>query len=196
MKTLKFLYKNNPFTADLISFSKEDVYGKKIVEKRSEKGDTLKTSKITQDGIHVIPSGGISSFYLDSKGNRVSKVKPIDENGNDIPMIQKMFDKDIDLSSTITIKEYLSYYSIEKTYLLKSNELKNICKELYAEGLMLKFPYAYKTTTIKKDAILIVKNGELIMLVGVFSDLSMSEPENIITYSDEDEELEEFGEFV
>ncbi|KKN08688.1 hypothetical protein LCGC14_1054250 [marine sediment metagenome] len=107
-----------------------------------------------------------------------------------------MFKEPVHLTRAISLNDLYSY-NIESTYLLKSQDnsslsrLYKICEKLLEQDKLYRFTYAYYDTTNPRDAILIPKNSDLIMMVGESVELIMLKPTEIL-YSDiEEEELEQ-----
>ena len=120
----------------------------------------------------------------------------VNEQGEKIPIHHSMFNDVILLQNTISLQDYF-HYEIEYSYMLSSDEdiisLKKICEQLWKEErYFFSFPYAYYDTTLKRDAILILKEDTIFVVVGSYKEpifLSQSD----IMYFDEilEQQLEE-----
>ncbi|MFX1325771.1 MAG: hypothetical protein ACFE8N_12530 [Promethearchaeota archaeon] len=176
--------------------SRETLYGKGSVEKRSEDGEVYQNALITQDGAHILPSKSISSQYVDPEGNYIEKTLLVDIEGNALPIIRSMFKEPVVLSKTINLEEFFNF-QIERTYLVNSEQEEELfdlyltCEELFHQKKLYRFSYAYYDTSLQRDIILVPKEGHLFALVGEFAEFILIKP-NQTLYSDiEEEELEE-----
>jgi len=105
------------FKANLKPFSRDSIYGRKIIEKRTEEGSVLQHVYLTSDGIHILFSRGIGSSYLDKSGNYHAKIVDVDEDGKEIPKTLSMYKAPVNLQKTITIEEYFGY-DIERSIIV------------------------------------------------------------------------------
>jgi hypothetical protein len=180
-------------------FSRDTLYGKNTVEKRSEEGKVYKHALLTMDGTHILPSGAVASGYVDPKGNFASQTLVVDSDGRALPVVRSIYKEPVKVSKTISIDEYYNY-AVERTYILTSEEygaldtLYQTCEKLLAQNKLYCFNYAYYDTTDPKTAIIIPKDEILFVAIAVFAiPIMLTLPE--ILYSDieaeEEEELEE-----
>ena len=194
VRNLSLKIEDVEFKANLKPFSRDSIYGRMIIEKRTEKGSVLQHVYLTSDGTHILFSGGIGSSYLDKSGNLVAKIIDVDEEGKEIPKTSSMYKAPINLEKTITIEDYFGY-DIERTYVLNSENLEELtlllleCKILLEKGQLFKFKYAYKDTIKPREAILIPKDENIIVVVGKYVPPIMLEVSEI-KYEEEEEEEE------
>ena len=176
-------------------FSRDSIYGRKLIEKRGEDGSKYKTVYLTEEGTLIVVPGATGTDYFTEEGNYVKKVVIVDEEEKEIPITYSMFKSSVDLKNTISIEQYFNY-DIERSYVLQSDNQEELtlllleCQIMLESNLLMKFPYAYYDTIEKRDAILVPKEDKIVMLVGVYT-----EPEFIsvteIEYEEEEEEVEE-----
>ena len=185
------------FKANLKPFSRDSIYGRKIIEKRTEEGSVLQHVYLTSDGIHILFSRGIGSSYLDKSGNYHAKIVDVDEDGKEIPKTLSMYKAPVNLQKTITIEEYFGY-DIERSYVLNSDNLEELtlllleCKILLEKGQLFRFKYAYNDTIKPQEAILLPQDDKIIVVVGKYVAPIMLEVSQIIYEGEEeDEETEE-----
>lgn len=181
------------FTANLKPFSRDSIYGRKIIEKRTEEGFVLQHIYLTSDGIHILFSSGIGSSYLDKSGNYIAKTIDVDEEGNEIPKTLSMYKAPINLQKTITVEEYFGY-DIERSYVLNSENLEELtlllleCKILLEKGQLFRFKYAYNDTIKPEEAILLPQDEKIIVVVGKYVPPMMLEVSKILYEGEEEEE--------
>jgi len=181
------------FKANLKPFSRDSVYGRKVIEKRTEEGSILQHVYLTSDGIHILFSSGMGSSYLDKSGNYVEKTIDVDEEGKEIPKTPSMYKTPINLQKTITIEEYFGY-DIKRSYVLNSENVEELtlllleCKILLQKGQLFRFKYAYNDTIKPEEAILIPQDEKIIVVVGKYVPPAMLEVSQIIYEGEEEEE--------
>ena len=195
-RKLKFKLENNEIEAYLNKFTRDDVYGKLITERRDEEGAKFMQANLTSDGAHIIPTGGLGFDYIDPEGRSVSlsETKLLDDERQEIPYTKSMFKTTITLKDTIEIMDYFCY-DIESTYFLEGENLtaiQNRCYDLFIKGKLLRFTYAWNDTQKPSDAILFPKEGKIIVAIGKYADPYMQSPIPIEYLEDEPEEEIEF----
>ena len=195
-RILTLQYKELEIPVSLKKFSRDTLYGKSTVEKRGERNEIYRNALLTMDGTHILPNKSIGAHYVDPQGNFVAETLLINTDGKAIPVVRSMFKEPVKLSKTISLEEYFSY-SVERTYILASEHEEDLrhlylaCKKLLEQKRLYYFAYAYYDTTNPRDAILIPKNEQILVVVAEFAELILLKPSQIL-YSDiEEEELEE-----
>ena len=168
------LSKEHEFNFTLKKFSKADLYGVKTVEKHLD-NNLLKTVFISSDGAHILPKGSTSLQFLDEEGNYLEKkdVEIYSSEGEKIELTPSMFDTGVNLEE-ITFSDYFKYNFTSSFYLnieddIQNNLLYSKCVDCFKNEKMLKFKYAYKKTTHPQDAVLIPKDGKIIVVVGTYA---------------------------
>lgn len=159
-------------TVTLQKITREMIYGKKKVEKRTETGEILGKVTVTVDGKHFLTPGSTSNQYLDESNRYVPEVIRTDVEGSPLEIIGDMFQSPIRLGETITLQEFFGF-SFSKSYRLRSNEdltpLYTKCFDLLHQERFLKFQYAYYPTAYPQDAVVVPSNNFLFVLVGTYS---------------------------
>lgn len=181
--------------AYLQKFSREMLYGRSRVERRSEGGDLYQTAYLTSDGTKILTSNGFGSNYMTAEGKIPSDIIKVDEQGEPISVQPSMFKGAISLEDTISIKDYF-HYQIEYSYILNSDmdlrPIKAACSNIWKERRLFAFPYAYYETTLRRDAILLLKDDVIFIVVGVYQEPQLTAQADIM-YFDEviEQQLEE-----
>ncbi|MFX1286830.1 MAG: hypothetical protein ACFFB5_24540 [Promethearchaeota archaeon] len=194
-RVLTLRYKDVEIPVILKTFSRDDLYGKSIVEKRGEDGTVYQQANLTLDGTQILPYKGIGANYIDINGTYLSKTLLVDSEDKAIPITRSIYKEPVKLSKTISIDDYFGYV-IERTYILTSeqtsdlNRLYSVCEKLLEQGKLYRFTYAYYDTATPRDAILLPKNEVLYVAIGEYAEPIMVSPSEIL-YSDIEEELEE-----
>ena len=185
--------------AYFLKISRDMLYGKNTIEYRGENGESYKNGLITSDGAHLLPSGGIGSNYLTPKGVIPKETLKANDQGKELTLYPSMFKETISLHKTIPIREYLHYH-IEYSYILHSEEditlLKQKCTQLWQKGQVFSFRYAYYETTRTRDAILILKDEIMFVIVGTYQEPQLLTQEQVMFIDDAvEEQLQEQIEF-
>ncbi len=192
-----------PIEVTLRKFTKEDIYGKKTLEKRTANGEPLSHLSVTIDGSYFLVAKSTSSQYFDENGQYVPEVFPTDQVGKPLPLVETMFKGDVTLSRTISLEDFFTF-NTTKTYVLESEgDLGPVierCQRLLAEKQFLTFSYAYYNTAFPETAVLIPVEKSIIVTVGtlapvLWAKLNTNLPEVFSEEETEDEEEPEFGEF-
>jgi len=187
----------------LQKFTMEDLYGKKIVEKRTTSGELLSQVSVTLDGTHILVEKSTSSQYIDENGLYISEVIPTDKEGKPLPITNSMFKDVITLSQTITLEEFFTI-DVSKTYVLNSEGdmkiLVDRCQKLLGEKKFLTFNYTYYDTAFPETAVLIPVKDSIVVAVGtpapvLWAKLTTNLPETFTEEEAESEEEPEFGTF-
>lgn len=187
----------------LRKFTQEDLYGKKIMEKRTAEGEVLSQIFVTLDGSHFLTPKSTSSHYVDENGLYVSSVVPTDQDGHALPIVEDMFKRDLQLAQSISINDFFTF-NISKTYVLESkgdlSPLLKRCQLVFLEKKLLTFAYAYYPTAYPEIAILIPVDDNIVVCVGTQASLIWARMNMDLSkvYAPEEEEEEEepgFGEF-
>ena len=175
-RTIKMNFQDNEslqFT--LKKFSRGDLYGIKTVEKHSNDGDLLNTVYISMDGAHILPKGSTSSQFLDEDGRYIEKseVELYIDNGEKVEKVPSMFDTGVTLEE-ISFCEYFQYDFKTSYYLDVQNTahfdfLYEKCNNLFESEKLFKFRYVFRETHHPQEAILIPKDGKIIVVVGAYS---------------------------
>ncbi len=186
-----------PIEVTLRKFTAEDIYGKKIVEKRTASGEILSHLSVTVDGSYFLTAKSMSLQYLNENGEYVSDVVPTDQEGKPLPIMEDMFKGDIALKQVISLEDFFTF-NITKTYVLESEgDLRPIverCKQLFAEKKFLTFTYAYYRTAFPETAILIPVEKYIVVEVGTSAPLFWAKLITNLSEVFSEEESEEEGE--
>ncbi|MEJ2294971.1 MAG: hypothetical protein P8Y23_09380, partial [Candidatus Lokiarchaeota archaeon] len=122
-------------------------------------------------GAHILTSGSIGANYLTPEGIIPNNIIKVDEEGEKLPTFSSMFKKTIELGSSISLRDYF-HHKIEYTYILRSDKdllpLKKKCAQLWKEGRLLLFPYAYYDTTRARNALFVLKEDTIFVCVGSY----------------------------
>ncbi|MBN1801739.1 MAG: hypothetical protein JW891_09555 [Candidatus Lokiarchaeota archaeon] len=179
----------------LKALSRDDVYGKIIIERRDNDGNIFKNAYLSSDGTHVVPSGGMGSSYLNEDGFYTKETIVVGEDGKELPKTKSMYSGPVNIESTINLLDYFCY-DVERLYVLESENLQDLkiaCEKLLEEqDKLYKFTYAYYDTVDPKDAILIPKDDVLLVAIGEYIAPVMLKPQEILYYDEEEEEEPEF----
>jgi hypothetical protein len=190
-RQLKFELDGKITHAHFQKISRDMLYGKSSLEYRGEEGEVYQNVLITSDGAHLLTSGGIGSNYLTPKGRIPEEIVKVDDQGKELTTFPSMFNEPISLHNTLSLQEYL-HYKVEYSYIIKSEEnlapIKKKSAQLWKEGKLLSFPYAYYETTQTRDAVLILKNDTLFVLVGTYQKPQLLSQEQVMFI---DETIEE-----
>jgi hypothetical protein len=192
---LTFQVNGTEVKAYLQKFSRDMLYGKSRVERRSEDGKIYRTAYLTSDGTNILTSDGFGSNYMTPKGKIPLKVIKVDEQGEPLPIQPSMFKGAITLEHTIPLQDYF-HYEIEYSYILHSDAdltpIKRACERAWEERQLHVFPYAYYETTLSREAILILKDDTIFVIVGTHQQPLLTTQSDIM-YLDEvlEQQLEE-----
>lgn len=172
----------NEIDASLKKFTRGDIYGVKRREKRDLQGNVLTRARITADGLHVIPAGGLRMQAMDEDGFLVERgdTIPATPDGEPCPVVESIFTTGVHLSRTITVEEHL-HHDIERTYVLESDApldtLHEKCVALLGEQRLLAFDYAWTATPAPLTGIVIPFEGKLVVAVGRQADVKWVGPD-------------------
>lgn len=192
---LRFQVNGTEVRVYLQKFSRELLYGKSRVERRSEDGEIYQTAYLTSDGMNILTSNGFGSNYMTPEGGIPKAIIKVNEQGEPIPIQPSMFKDIIHLKDTISIQEYF-HYQIEYSYILNSDTdlapIKDACKNVWEQNKLFSFPYAYYETTLKRDALLILKDDIIFVVVGAYQEPRLTAQSDVM-YLDEviEQQLEE-----
>lgn len=198
---LAFMENSPPQEVFMRKFTREDIYGKRTIERRTEEEKSLHPIFVTLDGRHFLVSGSTSSQYVDINGSYVENVVPSDVEGTPLETVPSMFSLSSCPLDEITTEEFFGY-AFQGTYLLDSEEdlafLLDRCINLLKKGRFLKFQYAYYTTPFPQDAVLIPVEDQIVIVVGTYtpprwSKLQSDFIEETLQEEELEEETDEFG---
>jgi len=165
----------------MAGFSREELYGEKAEQKRDESGNVLQSAYLSDDGLHIFVSGGLTMIHLDEDGNLATAMKTVDEEGKEIPLVPNMFCAPNQLK-LITLDQ-LSTLDTFKTYILEGDDigpLVEFVKKSNAEGKFPAFTYAYFNTPNPQDAVLVASVDKVIILLGKLVEPQFFGPQKIV----------------
>ncbi|HEX9059427.1 MAG TPA: hypothetical protein VF941_04545 [Clostridia bacterium] len=187
-KDFLFNLNGKKFNFSHAKIERKKLYGWTEKAAVDDEGNELRLVSMDESGTVIIPKGGAGLGILDNDFKWVnrSELVAVKDDGSPAEIIESTFEREIELTDTVTIEEFLNY-SITVIYELESNDyteefLKEVSNKIYT------FNYNYRSGFETYPAFVVATDeGKVFVLSGTkneFSYTGLDEP----GFIDEDEE--------
>lgn len=192
-RSLNFKLDTQEFFAPIEKIERSKLYGRIEKHHYDRDGNECYFGSLSSDGTTIFTKESFEAGYLSEGGQWLerSELKAVDISGKPLEKIESSFNTAIELTTRVSIDEYLQYVA-KSVYQLESPELLKQVKQYSDEIFCFTFNYmaSYQTDT----AFLIENEDSLFMVIGQACEFQFIEPQQIespLLFEDEDEDESE-----
>lgn len=189
-KALQFEGLGIEFTAEITKIDRKKLYGYSVVNYSDNEGNPCSLATLSDDGIHILPSGSTGLTKLNTKGNYVDKstIQVVDADGKPAEKTPSSFEQPVTLSKANGVEDYLDL-NVKSIYQLDvDEETLAAVRKVLDEEKVLQFDFAYRNDYNQDRAFLLSAQDTLFMVVGTQVEFEYLGLENIEVDTLEDEE--------
>lgn len=183
-QSLRFKLGGAEYEAAPVKIERKKLYGRVDTEATDASGAVCTAVRLDPDGDLIIPAGALKQALLDEDGQWVERaeLKPVDAEGNEVPVVPSSFDGVIELSTKVSAEAFLdhvwkSVYQLDEPSLAAA-----LGDDIYA------FPFNYRAAPGADEGYLLASDGTAFLFLGEKSEFAYIgiEEEAVL-----DEEVEE-----
>tara|TARA_B100000959_G_C14866901_1_gene576651 strand:+ start:154 stop:753 length:600 start_codon:yes stop_codon:yes gene_type:complete len=151
---------------EIAKIERSDLYGSKKRIFLDSEGNKCTRAQIDGDTGDLLPSGSISSSYIDFEGNQIekNKLEAVDQEGNELSIKTSTIGSPQKLSP-IEAKKLLNV-RVNSVYMLTPKEIGDSLEQELAKNKAFHFPFNYYADFKLEDGILLKNENGYFALIG------------------------------
>jgi hypothetical protein len=151
---------------EIAKIERSDLYGSKKRIFLDPEGNKCTRAQIDGDTGDLLPSGSISSSYIDFEGNQIekNKLEAVDQEGNELSIKTSTIGSPQKLSP-IEAKKLLNV-RVNSVYMLTPKEIGDSLEQELAKNKAFHFPFNYYADFKLEDGILLKNENGYFALIG------------------------------